>query len=136
MAKLVIALSVFGACFVCACLVGLFWPEKEPEVDPVLPSELDDWDAEFTRLTGKSIWQARCEADPELRKSVVIPGSAQNNINPYHDELMKQLMNQDYNGRRLTQAALAAQMNTQQQRDAAQLSGLLGGLGNIGGLFH
>jgi hypothetical protein len=58
--------------------------EKKPEVDPVLPSELDDWDAEFTQLTGKTIWQARCEANPELLKSQVDLSSTQNNPNPFY----------------------------------------------------
>lgn len=107
---------------------------RKLEVDPVLPSQLDDWDAEFTRLTGKSIWQARCEADPNLCKSAMMSGTAQNNINPFYmlagqamNQQQAQLQQQHY------QQMLSAQMNV----DNSHLQGLLGGLGNsLGGLFH
>jgi hypothetical protein len=108
----------------------LMYKSKQDLEEPILPSELDDWDAEFTRLTGKTIWQARCEADPNLLKSAMMPGTAQNNINPYYG-----LQNQAQID------AVARQLHLQQQmgppRDQSQLSGLLGGLGNsLGGLFH
>lgn len=107
-----------------------YWFQPKAETDPVFPSELDDWDTEFTRLTGKSIWQARCEADPNLRKSAMLPGTSQNNPNPFYG-----LQNQAQID------MVARQLHLQQQmgppRDQSQLPGLLGGLGNsLGGLFH
>jgi hypothetical protein len=109
----------------------LMYKPKKDLAEPILPSELDDWDAEFTRLTGKSIWVARCEANPELCKSAVDLSSAQNNI-PFG--LLGQAMNQ--------QSALLQQQHYRQQLAAqmnvnnSNLQGLLGGLGNIGGLFN
>lgn len=119
------------------------WPEKKPEVDPVLPSQLDDWDAEFTRLTGKTIWQARCEADPNLCKSAMMPGMTQNNPNPFYNmlQLTAQSDQEPFTAAKLQQALVRQELDQlarqQYMREQDKLHGLLGGLGNsLGGLFH
>lgn len=116
---------------------------RKAEIDPVLPSQLDDWDAEFTRLTGKTIWQARCEADPNLCKSAMMPGTAQNNPNPFYG-----LQNQGQIDRVASQLHLQRLLLQQQtpgptwdqlgqQGNQHNYQGLLVGLGNsLGGLFH
>jgi hypothetical protein len=103
--------------------------------DPVLPSELDDWDAEFNRLTGKSIWEARCEADPNLRKSAMMPRTARNNPNPFYG-----LQNQEQIDRVATQLHMQRLLSQQQgsgptwdqlgqQGNQHNYQVLLGGLG-------
>lgn len=137
-----------------AALGYLFYEEfpwqsfrRKTEADPVLPSELDDWDTELEQATGKTMWQIRCEANPELLKSAVDLSSAQNNPSPYHNllaagqisihvqpSLLAQAANQQASllQQQHHQQMMAAQMNV----DHSQFHGLLSGLGNIGGLFN
>ena len=101
------------------------------EKDIALPSELDDWDTEFFQATGKTVWMARCEADPTLRQSAVDLSSAFNNPNPYYG-----LQNQAQIDAVARQRQLAAQQNIAPgllggyptSALGGALSGILGGL--------
>lgn len=118
------------------------WREsgRTTSAEPVLPSELDDWDAQFFELTGMKVtYDGRLCYDPKLAEnnvtsigslsllsSAMASQGLMSSGNPY------QQMAQNH----LTREQLIAQQQGQQQSQS-QLSGLLGGLGNsLGGLFH